>query len=366
MKDITRENVEPPAINGFGFFDACEWEPKADDTAWIIKNVLPKNSFGFVAGPAKGNASPFGGKSVMERTMALCIITKENFFGYEVLESGKVLFVNLDEDEDKQVRLYYRMTKGKKIPGYMISRAKSCRLPEQINVLEADIIKAKPLVVIIDPFQRVLGGKKVKEQSDVGPIIDELKRLVKTYGCTIIVNHHSNKSPEREKETTASWLSGSNDLDAAWDFCLCVEYNKTSKIMQIRNFQKEKALTSFFYEAEIINEDQIIGLIHVPEELKDSPQSRIIIKHLSINPDIQSIRELSKVSGVPESSIRFQFSGALKGCAVTSKLNTHFSTFLRTQDIAGLSQINSAQLADLGTADHALTVDIKEDKVRSD
>ena len=210
---------------GFGYFDASEYEPKDDDTAWIIKDILPKCSFGFVAGPPKGNASPHGGKSVFNRKMALCILQKTPFFGHEVLESGRVLFVNLDEDQDKQVRLYYRMTKGMKVPGYIISRARSCRLPEQIKMLEEDIKMLRPILIDIDPLQRIMGGKKVNEQSDVGPIIDELKRISKEYECTISVNHHSNKARDRDKDSTASWLSGSNDLDAAWDFCHCLEYS---------------------------------------------------------------------------------------------------------------------------------------------
>lgn len=294
---------EIPVIQtqGFGFFDACEWEPKEDSTAWIVKGGLPKTAFGFVAGPAKGNSSPFGGKSVMERELALCIITGRSFFGMEVLETGKVMFVNLDEDEDKQVRLYYRMTKGKKIPGYLISRAKSCKLPDQIKLLEEDIKQAKPLVVIIDPLQRVLGGKKVKEQADVGPIIDELKRLVKTYSCTIIVNHHSNKDAERDKDSTASWLSGSNDLDAAWDFCLCVEYEKKSDAMHLRNFQKEKAKTDIYYAAEIVNTDEIVGLYQIPEEIGDNKGARELLKAIHCNPG-KSLQAICKISGISERS----------------------------------------------------------------
>lgn len=261
---------------GFGYFDASQYEPRPDNTAWIIKNVLPKNSFGFVAGPAKGNASPHGGKSVLERKMALCIIKGEDFLGHEVLMRGRVMFVNLDEDPDKQVRLYYRMTRGEKVPGYLISRATSCRLPEQIGMLEEDIRQAAPLVVIIDPLQRTLGNKEVRNQGDVGPIINELKRLTRMYNCSIIVNHHSNKDANRDKDATPSWLSGSNDLDAAWDFCLCVEYVKADGCMHLRNFQKEKAKSDLYYEAEVTNGDEIIDLNTIIDELKESKQARDI------------------------------------------------------------------------------------------
>lgn len=294
--------TEEIMMKGFGFFDACEYEAKQDSTAWIIKHALPKKAFGFVAGPAKGNASPFGGKSVMERYMALCILQKEAFFGHEVLEQGKVMFVNLDEDEDKQVRLYYRMTKGKKVPGYLISRAKSCRLPDQIKLLEQDIRDAQPLVLMIDPLQRVLGGKSVNEQMAVGPIIDELKRLVKQYGCTIILNHHSTKSIERDKESTASWLSGSNDLDAAWDFCLCVEYEKEAKAVHLRNFQKEKAKTDIFYEAELMNGDEIVGIYEIPSELGENKNARTLLQAIKSNPG-KSLQSLSKISGISEKTI---------------------------------------------------------------
>lgn len=300
---------------GFGFFDACDYEPKADSTAWIIQDILPKNSFGFFAGPPKGNASPHGGKSVVQRKMALSIITGQPFFGKPVLETGRVMFVNLDEDQDKQVRLYYRMTGGAKIPGYLISQAKSCRFPEQIGLLEADIKEAKPLVSLLDPLQRVVGNRDVGKQVDVGPIINELKRLTREYSVTMGVSHHSNKSSDRDKESTASWLNGSTDLDAAWDFCLCIEYVKAMECMHLRNFQKEKAKTDIFYEAEIINKDEIIDLHHILEELKGSKQARQVYNYI-LKHGAQSPRILAQYLGIAESSIRYQ----IDKCAVVKKL----------------------------------------------
>lgn len=311
---------------GFGFIDASDHEPKSDSTAWIIQNVIPANAFGFIAGPPKGAASPHGGKSVLQRKIALSIITGLPFFGREVLEKGKVLFVNLDEDVDKQVRLYYRMTKGVKIPGYLISRANSCRLPEQISLLEADIAQAQPKVVLIDPLQRVMGMKAVRNQEDVGPIINELKRLSKSYNCTIGVSHHSNKSPERDKESTGSWLNGSIDLDAAWDFCLCLEYAKKKEAMHVRNFQKEKAKTDFYYEAEIINKDEIIDLHHIDPDFEDSPQARKIFNYVSKN-GVQSYRIIESNLGIPISSISYQ----IQHCSKLKKMFTDLSQVVETK-----------------------------------
>lgn len=302
---------------GFGWFEASEYVPQEDSSAWLIQGILPKNSFGFIAGPAKGNASPFGGKSVLQRKMALCLITGQPFFGFQVsnlkkrkVPNGRVLFVNLDEGQDKQVRLYYRMTRGEKILGYLISRAHSCRFPEQIYLLEQDIKECDPDVVYVDPLQRVLGSRAVKNQEDVGPIINALKRLSREYECSIAVSHHSNKSPERDKDSTSSWLSGSVDLDAAWDFCLCLEYSKHLNAMHLRNFQKEKAKTDLYYEAEIVNSDEIVDLLPIHAWLMESQQARKIYSHLVKNPGHREcavgLRKLAEILCLAESSLRYQ------------------------------------------------------------
>ena len=298
---------------GFGYFEASEYEPQPDDSAWLIQGVIPKNSFGFIAGPPKGNASPHGGKSVLQRKMALCVITGQPFFGFPIMnlkkrnsDHGVVLFVNLDEDQDKQVRLYYRMTRGEKIPGYLISRARSCRFPEQLPVLEEDIKDCDPDFVFIDPFQRVLGARAVKNQEDVGPILNGLKRLTKEYECSIPLSHHSNKNPERDKDTTASWLNGSTDLDAVWDFCLCLEYNKEADAMHLRNFQKEKAKTDLWYEASVINKDEIIDLMPLVSEFATSKQARQIHSYLLRTPFAVTSKRLCQDLCLSESSLRYQ------------------------------------------------------------
>lgn len=314
---------------GFGYFDASEYEPQLDSTSWIIQDILPRNAFGFVAGPPKGNASPHGGKSVLQRKLALSVITGNSFFGKEVIQKGRVMFVNLDEDQDKQVRLYYRMTRGEKIPGYLISKAKSCRFNDQMPLFEADVRDARPLAVMIDPLQRVLGSKDVKNQADVGPIINELKRISRTYSTTIIVSHHSNKYNERDKESTASWLNGSVDLDAAWDFCLCPEYHRQHKIMHLRNFQKEKAKVDIYYEAEIVNKDEIIDLNYVIPELISSQQARTLHKYFLSNINkstAQSLREIEAASGVPESTIR----AVIRDCAVVKSAHLAYLEAIET------------------------------------
>lgn len=316
---------------GFGFFDACEYEPKPDSTSWIIQDILPKNALGFFAGPPKGNASPHGGKSVLQRKLALSVITGNQFFGKDVLEKGHVMFVNLDEDQEKQVRLYYRMTGGAKIPGYLISRAKSCKFPEQIKLLEEDIKEAHPILTLVDPFQRVVGNRDVGKQVDVGPIINELKRLNREYECTIGVSHHSNKSKDRDKDSTASWLNGSTDLDASWDFCLCIEYNKSKDVMHIRNFQKEKAKTDIYYEASIVNKDEIIDLYHIIPELSSSKQARILYNYLLKDPKnaSQSTSEIGRVLEIAESSIRLQIN---KFAMVKSLLESQLQVYQTNGD----------------------------------
>ena len=56
-------------MSGYGFYDAWDYDPKPDESKWIIEGILPKG-FGFIAGLPKGSNSPHGGKSVYFRSMA--------------------------------------------------------------------------------------------------------------------------------------------------------------------------------------------------------------------------------------------------------------------------------------------------------
>ena len=159
---------EPPLpLPGFGYYDSATYDPKPEDTKWIIEGLLPKG-FGFIAGLPKGSNSPHGGKSVYVRQMCYSIITGKPFLGRKVLQTGSVLIVNIDEGIDDQVTYFRRLCDGNKIPGFFISKARCLSMPEDLKILKRDIEEIKPIFCNIDPLLRTTGGKDI-QQSKIHP-----------------------------------------------------------------------------------------------------------------------------------------------------------------------------------------------------
>lgn len=70
------------------------------DVQWLIKEIMPQGFF-FLAG------RPKIGKSFMTLQMCLSIISGTKFLGYEIMQTGRVLYISL---EDNARRLKKRMT----------------------------------------------------------------------------------------------------------------------------------------------------------------------------------------------------------------------------------------------------------------
>jgi len=297
------------SINGFGYYDAMDYVSQPEDERWIIENILPKG-FGFIAGLPKGSNSPHGGKSVFFRSMAHAILTKSNFLGNKIIESGNTLCINIDESIDDQVTYFKRLCSEEKVYGFKVSKSRFLAMPETLEHLHNDIKELKPILTNIDPLLRTVGGKSLNESKTTAPIMDALKRIYELTNSTIALNHHSQKSDKRNKESSSTWLNGSIDLDSAWDFCICLEWVNTQKFnkddvrgyMHARCFTRKKPIFNLFYEAVSNSDSQILGLRSIPEDIKDSLSARLIYFYLSDNKN-SSVNSISKHTGVSRPTV---------------------------------------------------------------
>ncbi len=294
---------------GFGYYDAMQYDPKPEEEKWIIENILPKG-FGFIAGLPKGSNSPHGGKSVFYRSMAHAILTKKSFLGNRVIESGNTISLNIDESIDDQVTYFRRLCQGESVPGFLVSKSRFLSMPEMLQQFEQDISESKALLTNIDPLLRTVGGKSINETKSTAPIMDALKKIYETTQSTIALNHHSQKSDKRNKESSSTWLNGSVDLDSAWDFCLCLEWVNCRKFnpedergyMHARIFTRKKPMISIYYESVSNEEKQILALKHIPDDIKNSLTARKIHSYLLDYPDA-SFGQISKSTNLPKTSI---------------------------------------------------------------
>ncbi|MFA6635713.1 MAG: AAA family ATPase [Candidatus Omnitrophota bacterium] len=279
-------------IKGFGFRDANDIEKREEE--WVIEDLLQKG-FGFIAGPPKGNSSPHGGKSLLSRVIGVKVINGGKVLGRYAAKRAKVLMINLDEMDYKVAEGLLNLSGGELGRGLLLSSAKSMRFPEDISRLEADVKqildmdpKEMPLIVFIDPLLRIVGGRDINSNSATGPVIDGLKRIQRENDITMVIIHHCVKNEGRNKENSATWLSGSADLDAAWDFLLGLEFNKKKDAVHIRCFYKYQDRQDIFYRS-IKSGKAIVGI-----ELLDGDKGDVGIESIraSLDSGDKTVKEL--------------------------------------------------------------------------
>ena len=214
------ENEKSLVISGEALMEMEMKEPN-----WLIPGLIPE---GLVLITSKAKV----GKSWLALQVTNGIAIDGNIWGYETVK-GPVLYLAL---EDTLRRLQSRME---------ISRGGSFRNLKDVLFanewprfdegglakLEATIQETKGLrAVIIDCYKRIKAKRGNKNEYSYDLDYDELvnlKTLADRYGITIILIHHTRKSPS--KEDPFDEILGSSGLMAAVDAAIVIKRERTKK-----------------------------------------------------------------------------------------------------------------------------------------
>jgi hypothetical protein len=114
---------------------------------------------------------------------------------------------------------------------YAIPQAPHLLEVDGIQTLRATVEDYAPSLVVIDTFARAAVGGDENSARDVGMAIDGLDSLQRDFGCSSLVIHHSNKSGQGERGSSAirgaadaTWevvggLQGAGEIVGAQAFC---------------------------------------------------------------------------------------------------------------------------------------------------
>jgi hypothetical protein len=114
---------------------------------------------------------------------------------------------------------------------YAIPQAPHLLERDGIDALRATVEDYSPSLVVIDTFARAAVGGDENSARDVGMAIDGLDSLQRDFGCSSLVLHHSNKSGQGERGSSAirgaadaTWevvagLQGAGEIVGAQAFC---------------------------------------------------------------------------------------------------------------------------------------------------
>jgi hypothetical protein len=96
---------------------------------------------------------------------------------------------------------------------YAIPQAPHLLEYDSVQTLRATVEDYSPALIVVDTFARAAVGGEENSARDVGLAIDALDGLQRDYGCSSLVLHHSNKSGQGERGSSA--IRGA--ADATWE-----------------------------------------------------------------------------------------------------------------------------------------------------
>jgi hypothetical protein len=232
---------------GFGYTPISK--VKAKRARWLIKEILPKGILVFISAPAKA------GKTTLALHLAICLTTGRPFLGeYSIRRSRrvKVLYISLEDHMGETKVKVKNMLNGRRFPKYfLLLNANSINLPDDFGKINADIENSKADVVVFDTLRRSHTSDE-NSSSDMSPILNGLRKIVRERKITVIIIHHTGHEV-KHKENSGDWLRGTSDYNAVWETLIGLE--KFSGSVKTRVFHKYRSGLEFSYK--VIKGDKV-------------------------------------------------------------------------------------------------------------
>jgi hypothetical protein len=202
---------------------------------WCVEGVWEHNGWGFIAGEPKTYKSTFASD------LAISLATGTPFLGhFDVPKPGPVLIVQEENTENIQWARMSRILRQRGLAGkfhsftdgilemtppstdcpvYCLDRTRfSFTNKKKRRALEADIKAIQPVMVVLDPLQRMLGDLSIRSEHDVTQVLDWLDYVNKTYKTGLMLVHHYHKRREEGPMVGGQRMLGSQALHA-WLSC---------------------------------------------------------------------------------------------------------------------------------------------------
>lgn len=232
---------------GFGFTPIGKVKSKR--MSWWVKKVIPKGVLAFISAPAKD------GKTTLSQELAISLTTKRPFINkYPVKKRCRVLYISLEDHKGEFKGKIKSLLRGKGFPKNLyLSDADAMLLPENLNAIKADIEKSTADIVILDTLRRS-HQQNEDSSSDMAPVINGLRKLVRECGVTVLVVHHTGHSARNP-------LRGTSDFKGAYEVLITIT-KKTDKV---------QAIVSNRYRSELKFEYHVIRGEEYDENIEDYP-----------------------------------------------------------------------------------------------
>ena len=193
----TEKYSEPSERKSFRALTAEELD-RLPPPQWLLKDRLPE-------GQTWMYGEPGSGKTFLALDWALTVAA-----------SGLTVLYFVGEGVTGFARRVaaWRGARTPDVSGFLaIPQAPHLLERDSIQTLRATVEDHSPALIVVDTFARAAVGGDENSARDVGMAIDALDGLQRDYGCSSLVLHHSNKSGQGERGSSA--IRGA--ADATWE-----------------------------------------------------------------------------------------------------------------------------------------------------
>jgi len=179
------------------------WEQIKDarPPEWQVEGMIPVGSFGMIF----GRPSEF--KSFLAVDLAASVATGTPWLGNEVLKSGPVAYVAAEGASGVSLRAQGWAKYHEKEPEEFRMVPEPVQLLDEADVekliAELEEIEPAPVLVVIDTLARSMVGGDENSQRDAGPAIEACGRIIRQFGCSVILVHHTNRDGIAERGSSA-------------------------------------------------------------------------------------------------------------------------------------------------------------------
>lgn len=212
--DEVRRRVVSPFVDYANFLSTNLEQPR-----WLIEDIWGAASHGIIGGEPKTS------KSTIAMALALSVASGKPFLNqYETSTSGPVIYIQEEiapwkvQDNLRKLAWYYGLIRKRDVEildaprGSIGEHVIRLDFPDYAplkllnnygfdltddadrEMLEDEIRREQPKLVILDPFYLVSGGINMNQQHEVMPIMQWLMALRYNYDCAVVVVHHWHKA----------------------------------------------------------------------------------------------------------------------------------------------------------------------------
>lgn len=206
-------------------------EPEAG--SWLIHSLWSASAVGIVGGEPKTYKTWLTGELVH------AVASGHNAFGrFHVEQPGPVLIFH-QEDGQQQIRARLSgisLAHGTEIADLPIHFIDVPTLylddAQQIRALRLTIAQARPRLIVLDPFVRLVRGLDENSANDVARVLGELRRIQRELDVAVLLVHHMRKA---RSSHPGHQLRGSGDFAAWTDSAIYVARRGNDRILTIEH-----------------------------------------------------------------------------------------------------------------------------------